>query len=468
MFFNSFEFIVFFPVVTILFFLLPYKFRWILLLVASCFFYAFFIPVYILILFFIILVDYFSALLIERSNKQKKLWLICSIIANIGTLCFFKYYNFFITNVNTAFNTHLILLNIILPIGLSFHTFQALSYTTEVYRGNYKAERHLGLYALYVMFYPQLVAGPIERPQHIFPQFKTEQHFKWQNILDGLRLMLWGYFKKVVIADRLSAYVAAIFNNPHNYNPLNVWMGVFFFTIQIYCDFSGYSDIAIGSAKTMGYDLMMNFNRPYTSSNIREFWQRWHISLSTWFRDYVYIPLGGSRKGTRRTIINLMIVFLLSGLWHGAGWNFIIWGCLHGVALVVYTFFEKKYSPKKETGFSIIGWITTMAFVFFAWIFFRATSFNNATAVIESMFKFKSNNGFVTNFQYNDFAYGITNTLFVVFCITVMFVFEKFYEPELQSINKHSIWDIIFCSAILILVLFCGVFTKQSFIYFQF
>jgi len=426
MLFNSLEFLIFFPIVTILFYILPHKFRWILLLAASCFFYAFFIPIYIFILFFIILIDYCAARLIENSNHQKKIWLTCSIIANIGTLCLFKYYNFFVTNVNTTFGTNFILLNIILPIGLSFHTFQALSYIIEVYKGNYKAERHLGLYALYVMFYPQLIAGPIERPQHMFPQFKTKQHFNWQNILDGLRLMLWGFFKKVVIADRLSAYVAGIFNNPLKYHPINVWIGVFFFMIQIYCDFSAYTDIAIGSAKTMGYDLMINFNRPYMSKNIREFWQRWHISLASWFRDYVYIPLGGSHRGIEKTIRNIMIVFLLSGLWHGAAWNFIIWGCLHGIALVVYI------------------------------------------AVIKSMFQLNGNKEFISNFEYNNFRYGSINTVFVLLCIGGMFLFERFYEPKLFSISKYSVRDIIFCSAITILIIFWGVFTKQSFIYFQF
>jgi alginate O-acetyltransferase complex protein AlgI len=466
MLFNSFAFLVFFPVVTILFFILPHRFRWILLLAASCLFYMFFIPVYIFILICMILIDYAAGILIENSSQHKKLWLTASIIANIGTLAFFKYYNFFVHDINDAFNTHWVLLHIILPIGLSFHTFQALSYTIEVYRGNYKAERHICLYALYVMFYPQLVAGPIERPQHLFHQFKTEQHFKWQNILDGVRLMLWGFFKKLVIADRLSAYVAAMFDHPNHYHPLNVWIGVFFFMIQIYCDFSGYSDIAIGSAKTMGFELMLNFNKPYFAVNLRDYWHRWHISLSTWFRDYVYKPLGGSLKSNGRTIINIMIVFTLSGLWHGAGWNFIVWGVLNGVGLVVFNLARKKYPMKKGIA-TFLGWVTTMLFVFFGWIFFRATSFNNAIAVMKNMFA-NNNTKFTTNILYNNFSYGNTNLLLVALCIAGMFMIEKLYDPRLLSMNKNATKDILFCTASILLILFFGVFTKQSFIYFQF
>ncbi|MEO7524276.1 MAG: MBOAT family O-acyltransferase, partial [Ferruginibacter sp.] len=289
MLFNSYEFLIFFPIVTILYFLIPHRFRWFVLLVASCIFYMFFIPVYILILFFTIIIDYAAGIMIERSNNNKKHFLILSIIANVGVLAFFKYFNFLAVNVNSVADENIIpVLNIILPIGLSFHTFQAMSYTIEVYRGNQKAEKHLGIYALYVMFYPQLVAGPIERPQNILPQFKIKHSFNIDLLYSGLRLMLWGLYKKVVVADRLSIYVDAIYNSPLEYsNFLNVLIAFFFFSIQIYCDFSGYSDIAIGAARVLGIDLMVNFNRPYESKNIREFWSRWHISLSTWFRDYV-------------------------------------------------------------------------------------------------------------------------------------------------------------------------------------
>lgn len=299
MLFNSFQFLIFFPVVTLIYYLLPHRFRWLHLLISSCVFYMAFIPVYIFILFFTIIVDYIAGIMIEKeSGRRRRLFLIISILVNVGFLAIFKYYNFFTENVNELLRLlhiayHPIpLLNIILPVGLSFHTFQAMSYTIEVYRGNQKAERHFGIYALYVMFYPQLVAGPIERPQNLLHQFKEEHKFSSQNLMDGLRLMLWGFFKKLVIADRLAQYVTIVYSFPAEFHYMNLIIATLFFTIQIYCDFSGYSDIAIGAARCMGFNLMTNFNRPYFSTNIQEFWKRWHISLSTWFRDYLYISLG--------------------------------------------------------------------------------------------------------------------------------------------------------------------------------
>ena len=333
MLFNSIQFLIFFPLVTLIYFLLPHKYRWIHLLLSSCIFYIAFIPVYILILIFTIIIDYIAGIMIEtRQDKKRKSFLIMSIVANVGVLAVFKYYNFFLNNVNDLLlsfhiTTHSFpLLGIILPIGLSFHTFQAMSYTIEVYRGNQKAERHFGIYSLYVMFYPQLVAGPIERPQNLLHQFREKHPFNSQNLLDGLRLMLWGFFKKVVIADRVSQYVTTVYGAPEHYHYLNLVIATLFFFVQIYCDFSGYSDIAIGAARVMGFKLMTNFNRPYFSRNIQEFWRRWHISLSTWFKDYVYISLGGNRKGIKRMYFNLAVVFLLSGFWHGANWTYIIWG----------------------------------------------------------------------------------------------------------------------------------------------
>jgi alginate O-acetyltransferase complex protein AlgI len=301
MLFNSIEFAFFFPVVTFLFFLLPHRFRWLLLLLASCFFYMFFKPVYILILLFTILIDYFAGLLMAKQaeKKKRKRILLMSIVANVGILVVFKYYNFVAENFQLALDSmhktgHIPLLHMLLPIGLSFHTFQAMSYTIEVYRGNQKPEKHLGIYALYVMFYPQLVAGPIERPQNILHQFHEEKKFSYENMRYGLVMMAWGLFKKVVIADRLALFVNHVYGSPFKYQGLPLITGTVFFAFQIYCDFSGYSDIARGSARCMGYDLMQNFDRPYRSKSIAEFWTRWHISLSTWFRDYLYIPLGGT------------------------------------------------------------------------------------------------------------------------------------------------------------------------------
>lgn len=299
MLFNSIEYLLFFPIVCALFFLLPHKVRWFHLLVASCIFYMYFIPVYILILFLTIIVDYIAGIMIEQAVGRRRKWfLVMSIFANVGILVVFKYYNFLTENFNALFHiTHLPLtipyMDIILPIGLSFHTFQAMSYTIEVYRGNQTAERHFGVYALYVMFFPQLVAGPIERPQNVLHQFHEKHTLKYENVAVGVRLILWGMIKKVVIADRLSMVVDSVFNAPYGHSGVMAGIAAIFFSFQIFCDFSAYSDIAIGSARVMGFKLMTNFNKPYHSRSISEFWKRWHISLSTWFRDYLYIPLGG-------------------------------------------------------------------------------------------------------------------------------------------------------------------------------
>ncbi|MFY7887527.1 MAG: MBOAT family O-acyltransferase, partial [Spirosomataceae bacterium] len=336
MLFNSLEFLIFFPLVTILYFLIPYKFRWLLLLLASCYFYMAFVPIYMLILGFTIVVDYYAGIWIEAAEgKKRKAYLTLSLIANIGVLAVFKYYNFINTNLTWLLSGFVLknpipFLKILLPIGLSFHTFQAMSYTIEVYRGNQKAERHFGIYSLYVMFYPQLVAGPIERPQNVLHQFYEKYDFDYQRVTDGLKLMAWGMFKKVVIADRAALFVNTVYDHPYEKTGFPLIISTIFFSFQIFCDFSGYSDIALGSAQVMGFELMKNFDRPYFSKTMSEFWRRWHISLSTWFRDYLYISLGGNRVAKWRKEYNLFIVFLVSGIWHGASWNFIIWGAIHG------------------------------------------------------------------------------------------------------------------------------------------
>ena len=394
MLFNSLEFLVFFPVVTVLFFLLPHRYRWLHLLVASCVFYMAFIPAYILILLLTIVIDYYAGILIEHATgSQRRFYLAMSLVANIGVLAVFKYYNFFIDNINTLLHlsnptASLPLLNIILPIGLSLHTFQAMSYTIEVYRGNQPAERHFGIYALYVMFYPQLVAGPIERPQNVLPQFHEEKRFSYEKAASGLRLMAWGLFKEVVIADRLAAMVNEVYNRPHDFHGLPLLVATIFFAIQIYCDFSGYSDMALGAARVMGFELMKNFDRPYFSKSIAEFWRRWHISLSTWFRDYLYFSLGGNRVALPRACFNLFFVFLVSGLWHGANWTFIVWGALHGLYLVVgmltkpgrVRFIERTGLTFLNNPLLNIG--LTGALVAFAWIFFRANTLHDALYVI--------------------------------------------------------------------------------------
>jgi D-alanyl-lipoteichoic acid acyltransferase DltB (MBOAT superfamily) len=392
MLFNSAAFLIFFPVVTTAYFLLPHRFRWMLLLAASCYFYMAFIPKYILILAVTITVDYFAGLGLERFEGQKKRWiLIASILTNVGMLAFFKYFNF--ANENLAalanfigWNYPIQSLSILLPIGLSFHTFQSLSYTIEVYRGHQKAERHFGYLALYVMYYPQLVAGPIERPQNILHQLHEEHHFDYPRVTEGLKRMAWGMFKKVVVADRMVRFVNPVYGDPTSYDGPALVLATLAFAIQIYCDFSGYSDIALGSAQVMGVKLMKNFDHPYFARSISEFWRRWHISLSTWFRDYVYIPLGGNRVSKPRWAFNLLLTFLISGLWHGANWTFIIWGALHGIYFILSTLTEPIWGrlsaitrldqlPRLKSAFAML---TTLSLVTFSWIFFRAESLGDA------------------------------------------------------------------------------------------
>lgn len=401
MLFNSIHFLIFFPVVTTLYFLLPHRFRWMLLLAASCYFYMAFIPAYILILAVTIVIDYFAGIYIERSEgKKRKKFLALSIVSLILVLFVFKYFNFVNQSFADVFKTFELEypvenIGLILPIGLSFHTFQSLSYVVEVYRGRQKAEKNFGIYSLFVMFYPQLVAGPIERPQQLLYQFYERHRFEYRRIADGLKLMAWGMFKKVVIADRLAVFVNQVYDNPQNYEGISMVIATVFFAFQIYCDFSGYSDIAIGSAQVMGFKLMQNFNRPYFSKSISEFWKRWHISLSTWFRDYLYIPLGGNRVGIPRWYFNLFFTFMVSGLWHGANWTFVIWGALHGTYLIIGILtrnFREKFVEitglaKAKRLHRFMQVMITAALVCFSWVFFRAMNLHDAMLILTNMIK---------------------------------------------------------------------------------
>jgi alginate O-acetyltransferase complex protein AlgI len=475
MLFNSFDFVFFYIIVTILYYVLPYKSRWFLLLAASCYFYMAFVPLYILILGFTIVVDYFAGIYIENAaGKRRKILLICSLVANIGILAVFKYYNFINDNIsilatNLELTNNIPYLNILLPIGLSFHTFQAMSYTIEVYRGKQKAERHFGIYSLYVMFYPQLVAGPIERPQNILPQMHAKHEFSYANLSAGLKQMAWGFFKKLVVADRLSIYVDTVYPNPELHNGTTVVISSLFFAIQIYCDFSGYSDIAIGCAKTMGYDLMTNFKRPYFAKSISDFWSRWHISLSTWFRDYLYIPLGGNRVKISRRFLNLFIVFMVSGLWHGASYNFIIWGGLHG-AYQIIGLTIKPHLSNLETHFNsfflqiwnFLKGTMVLSLVTFAWIFFRANTLTDAFTLISNLNSFG---------EMPFLGSGINQFGHCVLAIILLFTIEYFMEfkPNFKLMNSPKPlirWASIM--ALLFIILVFGVFNGGQFIYFQF
>lgn len=469
MLFNSIEFFLFFPIVTALYFVLPHQWRWLMLLIASCVFYMFFVPAYIFILLATILVDYIAAIQIERSSKHiARRWLIGSIVSTVLILAVFKYCNFFIGNFNgiaelIGWNYSLNTLNILLPIGLSFHTFQSLSYVVEVYRGNQKAEKHFGIYSLYVMFYPQLVAGPIERPQNVLYQFREKHSLNYLDVSKGMQRIVWGMFKKVVIADNLAQFVTPVYEHAGVVSWMYLSIAAVFFSFQIYCDFSGYSDIAIGTARVMGFRLMENFKLPYCSTGVGMFWSKWHISLSTWFRDYVYIPLGGNRRGAARTSLNLFAVFAISGLWHGANWTFVVWGMAHGLWLVLENRMNVRWEGKWK---ALIGTVLTFAGVSLLWIFFRASSFDQATAIIKGIITFQPQPGFLPSVfvPLNGAVIVGKILLLLVFILIDRKVTEVVFGTRVISANR-KVW--LFAALLASLALF-GQWGKVDFIYFQF
>lgn len=386
--FISPEYVLFFCLVLPAFFLTAHRWRWLLLLTVSYFFYAYGNIQYLPLIIFSTVVDYIAARMIHRYDEHerwRRVWLALSVCVNLGVLFYFKYFNFFSEAGATAFGYTAVTHDFVLPIGISFYTFQSMSYTIDVFRRRLQPETHFGTMATYVAFFPQLVAGPIERATNLLPQFRKVQSFNPDRAVAGLQQILWGFFKKVVIADRVAIYVNAVYNDVEQHTGATLILATVFFAIQIYCDFSGYSDIAIGTARIMGFDLMENFRQPYFSQSVREFWGRWHISLSTWFRDYLYIPLGGSRVALGRNLLNLMIVFVVSGLWHGAGWTFIIWGALHGLAvagLALLRHFKINLLPGHNLPMTMLRVVLTLAFVCFAWIFFRANSLADAQYIV--------------------------------------------------------------------------------------
>ncbi|HZY78873.1 MAG TPA: MBOAT family O-acyltransferase [Cyclobacteriaceae bacterium] len=485
MLFNSFEFLLFFIIVTGLYFVLNHRYRWPMLLISSCYFYMAFVPVYILILAFTIVIDYYAGILIEKSEgRRRKMFLVCSLLANIGILAVFKYYNFINFNLSALLerfdlSNPLPFLSILLPIGLSFHTFQAMSYTIEVYRGKQPAERNFGIYSLYVMFYPQLVAGPIERPQNLLHQFREKHEFDYAMVTSGLKLMAWGLFKKVVIADRLSGYVDYIYSHPTQFNSFSLALGTIFFAYQIFCDFSGYSDMAIGAARVMGFRLMTNFNKPYQSRTIDEFWKRWHISLSTWFKDYLYIPLGGNRVSVPRWYLNLFIVFLVSGLWHGASWTFVIWGAIHGFYLV-FGIVTKKFRDRVSSVLYLdrlpfVATLTTFALVSFAWIFFRAESIDKAWYIASHIVTGMPDMIIKVLHRQSIFqSYDTPNLFDLVLSVGLIIFLEIVHYLQLHTNLKERFdnspiyvrWTGYL--GLVFAILIYGIFTNQSFIYFQF
>lgn len=488
MLFNSFHFLLFFPIVIAIYFSIPYKYRWVLLLISSYYFYMAWKPEYILLIILSTLIDYFAGIMMgkEKEKSKRKKYLYGSLVTNLGLLFLFKYFNFFNSFFRTLFENFNISygipnFDILLPMGISFYTFQTLSYTIDVYRGKIKPEKHLGIFALYVSFFPQLVAGPIERSEKLLPQFYKENKFEYDRVTSGLKRMAWGFFKKVVIADRLAILVNTVYNNPTQYNGIALLIATVFFAFQIYCDFSGYSDIAIGSAKVVGYDLMENFKRPYFSKSISEFWKRWHISLSSWFKDYLYIPIGGSRVKLPRYYFNLFFTFLISGLWHGASWTFIIWGALHGIYLI----FGILLRPLKETMrkitridkvpvlYKLIQVSITFSLVLFAWIFFRANSIEDAFYIVNTMFVDISNGSNLSYTIQNISALGLNKSelLVAIVSISILESVHLIQRKENLSQKISSLPVVIRFTlyyGILLFIFIFGIFGKSEFLYFQF
>jgi D-alanyl-lipoteichoic acid acyltransferase DltB (MBOAT superfamily) len=475
--FISPEYVIFFTVVISLYFSLRHGWRWPMLLIASYVFYAYGILRYLPLLIFSTVVDYITGRLIpQREGKFWRLgWLTVSLTVNLGVLFTYKYLDFFNGALGAVLGYQAQPLGLVLPIGISFYTFQSMSYTIDIYRGHLKPEKNLGIMATFVSFFPQLVAGPIERATNLLPQFYERHTFDAVRVVEGFRLILWGFFKKVVIGDRLAMYVNVVYNDVNGQTGATLWLATFFFAFQIYCDFSAYSDIAIGTARVMGFRLMDNFNQPYLSASVREFWARWHISLSTWFRDYLYVPLGGNRRGIVRTMVNLFVVFLVSGLWHGAGWTFIIWGALHGVAMAILTLMRHRNIQliPDQRGGRLFKILLTFAFVNFAWIFFRANSLDDAVYVINHLTVF--NPAADLSAPFAEGLLGAQTELVLSFCLIALLLGVDWWIMRARSVYEWFgsmptpvRWVVYYAMGAA--VMFSGLYGTgaQQFIYFQF
>ncbi len=479
MLFNSLDFFVFFPIVVMVYFALPFRFRWAFLLAASYYFYACWEPGYLLLIILSTLVDYLAALGMGSTQelRVRKRYLWMSLCANFGLLFTFKYFNFFISSFEFLFDFYRVplpALKVLLPVGISFYTFQTLSYTIDVYRGERAPERHLGYFALYVTFFPQLVAGPIERSTRLLPQFFEKHGFDYDRMRSGLLLMMVGFYKKLVIADRLSVYVNDVYNNPGKYHGMPIVVATYFFAFQVFCDFSGYSDIAIGSARIMGYDLMENFRRPFFGTSISDFWRRWHISLSSWLRDYLYISMGGSRVSKLKWYRNLLVTFGMSGLWHGAGWTYVIWGTLHGVYCVVSIITLPARTRLHElTGLTrvprvhhVLKILITFHLVWISWYLFRANSLSASRTLFLSTFQ---------DFSFLDPAvFEPFNSVEFVIAVLAILIMETVHVFQGRGSVEAWVlrqplplrWGIYY--AMFFAIVAFGKFTEQEFIYFQF
>ena len=490
MLFNSYAFLLFFPIVVCITFLVPKKVQYIWLLLASYYFYMNWDAKYALLLLLSTFVTYLSGLFIEYIRKKDKnlatqKWVVAiSFSINLGILFFFKYFNFFSETLEylfSQFHVELLLpqVNVLLPVGISFYIFQALSYTVDIYRGDIEAEHNFLRYALFVSFFPQLVAGPIERSKNLLKQINETHSFQFENMRNGLLLMLWGYFLKIVIADRTAILVDTVYGDIQQYSGIYVMIATVLFAIQIYCDFAGYSTIAIGAAEIMGFHLMENFNCPYFATSIKDFWHRWHISLSTWFRDYLYIPLGGNKKGKKRKYINTLIVFSVSGLWHGAAMTYVIWGFLHGIYQVIGDIarpaFNRISSHLNKYLAKTISIVVTFILVDFAWIFFRANNVEDAMHVILSMRHF-SNLNWMKDGTLFELGLNSANIEVLLVSIFILFIADiaKYNGIEVRKLITKLIlparWICYLVAVFYILIfgIWGASYDASSFIYFQF
>ena len=470
MLFNSFEFLIFLPIVFFIYwFVLGRKLHLqnIFLLIASYVFYGWWDWRFLSLIAMSTVVDYFVGIKIASliNDKKRKYWLFVSVIFNLGLLAFFKYFNFFIDSWVDLLHSvgyevkSVWTLKIVLPVGISFYTFQTMSYTIDIYRNKLQPTKDFIAFAAFVSFFPQLVAGPIERATNLVPQFLSERKFSAKNISYGFKLILWGFFMKLVVADRAGVYVDTVYGNIENHEGLTFIMATIFFAFQIYGDFAGYSLIAIGTAKWFGFDLMTNFRRPYFSKSVSEFWNRWHISLSTWFRDYVYIPLGGNRVPRSRWLLNLFITFVVSGLWHGANWTFVIWGALNGIYLIAEVLIKRK------TKFGLLAMAYTFVVINFSWIFFRSGSVSDALIIIKTIF---TSPGRLFIGSGDDIAASIYTVMAIFLLILVEL--KREYWSERWSLEKSNLKLVkySFYALLVFTILYLGVFGESQFIYFQF
>ena len=472
MLFNSLEYLWFFPTIFIVYWIIgkysTLQNQNIFLLLASYFFYGTWSILFLVILLFSTLLDYSFAFKVNSpSKKTAKTFLTLSVISNLGILAIFKYYNFFVTEIatsltNAGIHTSIPLLKLLVPVGISFYTFHGLSYVFDIYRDKQKPIQNIVSYALFVSFFPLLVAGPIERAGHLIPQISQKRTFNFKQAREGCYLILYGFFKKIVIADSLSSIVNITFETHQNYTAMSLILTAIAFSFQIYCDFSGYSDIAMGSSKLLGFEILSNFKFPYFAKNIREFWQRWHISLSSWFRDYLFIPLGGSKKSKLKTIRNILLVFVISGFWHGANWTFLIWGSIHGFIYIVYVLTHNKNKTKSSNILKkTFQLISTFGLVTIAWVFFRAKTLFEALSFFKSIIanlyacpqKFLSGE-------------GLANTQVIPYILAVILIDWKIRKDERNiglPILKNSTFLII------LLIVYKVLTNKEAqFIYFQF